>query len=110
MLMHRSLRFIPALLLGAAVGCQNEGLSPAAVHPTFAPGAASPTCAANPTVTVFDDTALRAARTAPRPGDVSAASGTTEGTADDTLVTEDVTLTYPTPGPRLVARGVVFAS
>jgi len=104
--MHRSLRFIPALLLGAAVGCQNEGLSPAAVHPSFATGAASPTCAANPTVTVFDDTTLRAALKAARPGDVIAVSGTIEVTADDTIATDNVTLTCATPGSGLVARGL----
>ena len=104
--MHRSLRFIPALLLGAAVGCQNEGLSPAAVHPSLATGAASPTCAANPTVTVFDDTTLRAALKAARPGDVIAVSGTIEVTADDTVATDNVTLTCATPGSGLVARGL----
>src|SRR6266571_2521597 len=106
MLMHRSLRFIPALLLGAAVGCQNENLSPAAVHPSFATGTASPTCAANPTVTVFDDTTLRAALKAARPGDVIAVSGTIEVTADDTIATDNVTLTCATPGSGLVARGL----
>ncbi len=104
--MHRSLRFIPALLLGAAVACQNEGLSPAAVHPSFATGAASPTCAANPTVTVSDDTTLRAALKAARPGDVIAVSGTIEVTADDTIATDNVTLTCATPGSGLVARGL----
>src|SRR5213594_4708150 len=108
MLMHRSLRFIPALLLGAAVGCQNEGLSPAAVHPSFATGAASPTCAANPTVTVFDDTTLRAALKAARPGDVIAVSGTIEVTADDTIGTNNVTLTCATPGSGLVATAAVL--
>src|SRR2546421_725948 len=87
--MHRSLRFIAALLLGAAVGCQNEGLSPAAVRPSFATGAASPTCAANPTVTVSDDTTLRAALKAARPGDVIAVSGTIEVTADDTIASDN---------------------
>src|SRR5213594_3141500 len=110
MLMHRSLRFIPALLLGAAVGCQNEGLSPAAVHPSFATGAASPTCAANPTVTVFDDTTLRAALKAARPGDVIAVSGTIEVTADDTIATDNVTLTCATPGSGLVAHESVTLS
>ena len=104
--MHRSLRFIAALLLGAAVGCQNEGLSPAAVRPSFATGAASPTCAANPTVTVSDDTTLRAALKAARPGDVIAVSGTIEVTADDTIATDNVTLTCATPGSGLVARGL----
>ena len=104
--MHRSLRFIAALLLGAAVGCQNEGLSPAAVRPSFATGAASPTCAANPTVTVSDDTTLRAALKAAHPGDVIAVSGTIEVTADDTIATDNVTLTCATPGSGLVARGL----
>ncbi len=104
--MHRSLRFIPALLLGAAVGCQNENLSPAAVHPSFATDAASASCAANPTVTVFDDTTLRAALKAARPGDVIAVSGTIEVTADDTIATDNVTLTCATPGSGLVARGL----
>src|SRR2546429_9058384 len=91
MLMHRSLRFIAALLLGAAVGCQNEGLSPAAVHPSFATGAASASCAANPTVTAFDDTTLRDALASAHPGDVIAVSGTIEVTADDTIATDNVT-------------------
>src|SRR5256885_7044909 len=102
--MHRSLRFIAALLLGAAVGCQNEGLSPAAVRPSFATGAASPTCAANPTVTVSDDTTLRAALKAAHPGDVIAVSGTIEVTADDTIATDNITLTCASPGSGLVAR------
>jgi len=106
MLMHRSLRFIAALLLGAAVGCQNEGLSPAAVHPSFATGAASASCAANPTVTAFDDTTLRAALASAHPGDVIAVSGTIEVTADDTIATDNVTLTCATPGSGLVARGL----
>src|SRR5207249_10253789 len=59
--LFRSLRFIPALLLGAAVGCQKETLSPAAGRPSFATSAASASCPVNPTVTVFDDTTLRAA-------------------------------------------------
>jgi len=104
--MHRSLRFIAALLLGAAVGCQNEGLSPAAVRPSFATGAASPTCAANPTVTVSDDTTLRAALKAAHPGDVIAVSGTIEVTADDTIATDNITLTCASPGSGLVARGL----
>src|SRR5438093_706304 len=103
MLMHRSLRFIPALLLGAAVGCQNESLSPAAVHPSFATGAASPTCAANPTVTVSDDTTLRAALASAHPGDVIAVSGTIALTTGDTIATDGVTLTCATPGSGLVA-------
>src|SRR5437879_1883224 len=106
MLMHRSLRIIAALLLGAAVGCQNEGLSPAAVRPSFATGAASPTCAANPTVTVSDDTTLRAALKAAHPGDVIAVSGTIEVTADDTIATDNITLTCASPGSGLVARGL----
>ncbi len=101
--MHRSLRFIPALLLGAAVGCQNETLSPAAGRPSFATSAASASCPVNPTVTVFDDTTLRAALAAAQPGDVIAVSGTIVVTADDTIATDDVTLTCASPGSGLVA-------
>src|SRR5438094_8429779 len=93
MLMHRSLRFIPALLLGAAVGCQNENLSPAAVHPSFATGAASASCAATPTVTAFDDTTLRAALASAHPGDVIAVSGTIEVTAAGAIGTDNGTPT-----------------
>ncbi len=103
--MHRSLRFIPALLLGAVVGCPDQSLSPAAARPSFATGAASATCAAKPTVTVSDDTTLRAALGAARPGDVIAVSGTIEVTADDTIGTDNVTLTCATPGSGLVAIG-----
>src|SRR5207247_8875546 len=95
--MHRSLRFIAALLLGAAVDCQNDSLSPAAVRPSFATGAASPTCAANPTVTVSDDTTLRAALKAAHPGDVIAGSGPIEVTAHDTNAPTNITLTSASP-------------
>jgi len=55
---------------------------------------------------VSDDTTLRAALKAARPGDVIAVSGTIEVTADDTIATDNVTLTCATPGSGLVARGL----
>lgn len=105
--MHRSLRSVPALLLGVLVGCQ-QSLSPAAgrAGPSFATTAAAPSCPANPTVTVSDDTTLRAALASAHPGDVIAVSGTIEVTADDTIATDNVTLTCATPGSGLVARGL----
>src|ERR1041384_750257 len=107
-IMHRSLGAVPALLLGAFVGCQEQSLSPAAgrAGPSFATTAAAPSCPANPTVTVSDDTTLRAALASAHPGDVIAVSGTIEVTADDTIATDNVTLTCATPGSGLVARGL----
>src|SRR2546430_7135002 len=63
---------------------------------------ASP-CPANPTIIVTDDTRLRAALRAARPGDVIAVSGTIVVTRDDSITTDNVTLTCATPGSGLVA-------
>src|SRR5216117_1144336 len=59
---------LPALLLGAVIGCKDQygNLAPSL---TVSPVSAG--CPANPTVTVFDDTTLRAALKAAKPGDVS---------------------------------------
>jgi len=105
--MHRSLRFVPALLLGPLVGCQDQSLSPAAGHagPSFATTASAPACPTSPTVTVTDEPALRAAIVAAQPGDMIAVSGTIVVTADDTIATDNVTLTCATPGSGLVATG-----
>ncbi len=100
--MHRNARLLPTLLLGVIAGCQDQKGN---LSPSFATSAASPSCPANPTVTVFDDTTLRAALRAAQPGDVIAVSGTIQVTADDTIATDNVTLTCAMPGSGLVAIG-----
>src|SRR2546425_2829882 len=102
--MHRSLPFVPALLLGVLIGCRDQGLSPAASRagPSFATASAQ-ACPANPTVIVTDEAGLRAALAAAHPGDVIAVSGTIELTTGDTIATDGVTLTCATPGSGLVA-------
>jgi len=100
--MHRATQFLPALLLGVIVGCQDQTRT---LSPSFATSTVSPTCPANPTVTVSDEASLRAAIAAARPGDVIAVSSTIEVTADDTIATDGVTLTCATPGSGLVATG-----
>ncbi len=103
--MHRSLRFIPALLLGVLGGCQDRSVSPAAgrAGPSFATTASAASCPANPTAVVTDEATLRAALAAAQPGDVIAVSGTIELTTGDTIATDGVTLTCATPGSGLVA-------
>jgi Right handed beta helix region len=98
--MHRTARLLSVLLLGVVTGCQDHQ---GTLAPSFATSAASPGCPANPTVTVSDDASLRAAIAAAHPGDVIAVSGTIEVTADDTIATDNVTLTCATPGSGLVA-------
>src|SRR5881628_2597445 len=101
--MPRIALFLPALLLGAVIGCEDQYGS---LAPSLTVSPVSAGCPANPTVTVFDDTTLRAALKAAKPGDVIAVSGTIEVTADDTIATDNVTLTCATPGSGLVARGL----
>src|SRR2546425_5277098 len=102
--MHRSLPFVPALLLGVLIGCRDQGLSPAVgrAGPSFATASAQ-ACPANPTVIVTDEAGLRAALAAAHPGDVIAVSGTIELTTGYTITTDGVTLTCATPGSGLVA-------
>ncbi len=106
--MHRSLRFIPALLLGVLGGCQDRSVSPAAGRGgrSFATTASAASCPANPTAVVTDEATLRAALAAARPGDVIAVSGTIELTTGDTIATDGVTLTCATPGSGLVAAPI----
>src|SRR5205809_4085794 len=101
--MSRNALFLPALLLGAVIGCKDQYGN---LAPSLTASPVSAGCAANPTVTAFDDTTLRAALKAARPADVIAVSGTIEVTADDTIATDNVTLTCATPGSGLVARGL----
>src|SRR5205809_31670 len=101
--MPRIALFLPALLLGAVIGCKDQYGN---LAPSLTASPVSAGCAANPTVTAFDDTTLRAALKAARPADVIAVSGTIEVTADDTIATDNVTLTCATPGSGLVARGL----
>ncbi len=98
--MHSTARLLPVLLLGVVAGCQDQTRT---LSPSFATSAASPSCPANPTVRVSDDASLRAAIAAAQPGDVIAVSGTIEVTVDDTIATDNVTLTCATPGSGLVA-------
>src|SRR5882762_7379370 len=98
--MHRTARLLPVLLLGVVAGCQDQTTT---LSPSFATNAPSPSCPANPTITVSDDASLRAAIVAAQPGDVIAVSGTIEVTVDDTIATDNVTLTCATPGSGLVA-------
>src|SRR5436189_32308 len=101
--MPRIALFLPALLLGAVIGCKDQYGN---LAPSLTASPVSAGCAANPTVTAFDDTTLRAALKGARPADVIAVSGTIEVTADDTIATDNVTLTCATPGSGLVARGL----
>src|SRR5213596_27201 len=96
---------LPALLLGAVIGCKDQYGN---LAPSFTVSPVSAGCPANPTVTVFDDTTLRAALKAAKPGDVIAVSGTIEVTVDDTIGTNNVTLTCATPGSGLVATAAVL--
>src|SRR5881409_2393874 len=109
--MPRIALFLPALLLGAVIGCEDQYGS---LAPSLTVSPVSAGCPANPTVTVFDDTTLRAALKAAKPGDVIAVSGTIEVTVDDTIGTDNVTLTCaatsPEPGVAqvsVIARGDV---
>jgi hypothetical protein len=98
--MQRIARMVPVLIFGVVVGCQDErDITP----PSFAAAGPSGTCPANPTVIVSDDTLLRAALRAARPGDVIAVNGTIEVTRDDSITVDNVTLTCATPGSGLVA-------
>ena len=103
--MPRIALFLPALLLGAVIGCEDQYGS---LAPSLTVSPVSAGCPANPTVTVFDDTTLRAALKAAKPGDVIAVSGTIEVTVDDTIGTNNVTLTCATPGSGLVATAAVL--
>src|SRR5438034_7059330 len=71
--MPRIALFLPALLLGAVIGCKDQYGN---LAPSLTASPVSAGCAANPTVTAFDDTTLRAALKAARPADVIAVSGT----------------------------------
>ena len=97
--MHRFARLFSAVMFGVAVGCQDRTVAP----PSFAVTQPASACPANPTIIVTDDTLLRAALRAARPGDVIAVSGTIEVTRDDSITTDNVTLTCATPGSGLVA-------
>jgi hypothetical protein len=103
--MNRTARLLPALLLGVMAGCQDRQ---GTLSPSFATTAPSLSCPATPTITVSDDASLRAALKTAQPGDVIAVSGTIEVTVDDTITTDNVTLTCASPGSGLVAAtGVV---
>src|SRR5207249_11647831 len=102
--MPRIALFLPALLLGAVIGCEDQYGS---LAPSFTVSPVSAGRPANPTVTVFDDTTLRAALEAAKPGDVVAVSGTIEVTADDTIGIDNLRLTSATPGAGLVAAAAV---
>lgn len=107
--MKRIMRLYASLAVAAVVGCQDGSLAPGVQQkpaPSFDAAAPSFTCPTNPTVTVSDEGALRAALVAAHPGDVIAINGTIAVTADDTIATNAVTLTCATPGSGLVATGL----
>jgi len=106
--MHRSLQFVPALLLGVLVACREQSLSPTPgrAGPSFVTAASAPACPTSPTVTVTDESGLRAAIAVARPGDVIAVSGTIALATGDTIATDGVTLTCATPGSGLVATDI----
>src|SRR5213594_1687149 len=101
--MPRIALFLPALLLGAVIGCEDQYES---LAPSLTVSPVSAGCPANPTVTVFDDTTLRAALKAAKPGDVIAVSGTIEVTVDDTIVPLTA-ITSPGLAALSAARSVV---
>ncbi len=104
--MHRIVPLYPSLALALVAGCQDRTLAPDNKPKlAFDVTGASSACPTNPTVTVSNETALRAAFAGAHPGDVIAVSGTIEVTADDTIATDAITLTCATPGSGLVATG-----
>ncbi len=102
--MHRILQVVPLLLLAALVACREQSLSPAAGPPDASFATASALgCSANPTVVVTDEATLRTALAAAHPGDVIGVNGTITVTRDDSIATDDVTLTCATAGSGIVA-------
>jgi Right handed beta helix region len=108
--MKRIVALYASLVVASVVGCQDGRLAPGVQQtrgPSFDAAARSFACPTNPTVTVSDEAALRAALSAAHPGDVIAINGTVAITADDTIFTDGVTLTCATPGSGLVAMPTV---
>ena len=106
--MKRVVSLYASLVVASVAGCQDGSLAPGVqrtLGPSFDAAATSFTCPTNPTVTVSDEAALRAALAAAHPGDVIAINGTIAITADDTIATNAVTLTCAAPGTGLVATG-----
>src|SRR5882762_2462989 len=100
--MHRTARLLPVLLLGVVAGCQDQTTT---LSPSYATNAPSPSCPANPPITVSDDASLRAAIVAAQPGDVIALRGTTDAIGVGTIASENGTLTCASPGSGHVATG-----
>jgi len=108
--MKRIVPLYAALVAASVTGCQDGSLAPGVRRmsgPSFDAATPSFTCPTNPTVTVSDEVALRAALSAAHPGDVIAINGTVAITADDTIFTDGVTITCATPGSGLVAMPTV---
>src|SRR3989442_15418378 len=98
--MHRSLPFVPALLLGVLIGCRDQGLSPAASRagPSFATASAQ-ACPANPTGIGTDEAGLRAALATAHPAAVIPLSGTIELPTGSTIPPAGLTHPCAPPGP-----------
>jgi hypothetical protein len=106
--MQRVVLIVPGLLVGIIAGCHDRGLTSESENRVMTPSfdaAASATCPPNPTTTVSDEAGLRAALIAAHPGDIVAINGTIEITADDTVATDNMTLTCATAGSGLVTTG-----
>ncbi|HEV2750808.1 MAG TPA: right-handed parallel beta-helix repeat-containing protein [Gemmatimonadales bacterium] len=99
-------QLLPTVLV-AAIGCRDPSLAPTTgggAHRSF-DVLASAACPATATFTVTDEAGFRAALAAATPGDVIAVDGTIAITADDSIFTDDLTITCATPGSGLVATG-----
>ena len=97
--MNRIARLAPLLVLVGA--CQDQSTLPTGARQSVAGAALSP-CPPT-TVTVTDEPGFREATAAATPGTVIGIQGMIGITADDTILTDGVTITCATPGSGLFA-------